>query len=83
MCFNNAVVYEQALEWGKANLLSSPVCAWLPSHAEFSFHFSHLGAWNPLAFYIYYLKILNSITFFYYLTVKSNMNFGDQFNNNM
>ena len=64
MFFNNAVVYEQAPEWGKANMLSSLVCAWLPSHADFSFHFPHLGAWNPLAFYIYYLKILNSITFF-------------------
>ena len=75
MFFNNALACKQTPEWGKANLLSFPVCALLPSHANFSLHFPHQGAWNPHALNIYYLKILNSITFFNYLTAKSNMNF--------
>lgn len=75
MFFNNALACKHAPEWGKANLLSFPVCALLPSHANFSLHFSHQGAWNPHALNIYYLKILNSINFFNYLTAKSNMNF--------
>ena len=75
MFFNNALACKQAPEWGKANLLFFPVCALLPSHANFSLHFPHQGAWNPHALNIYYLKILNSITFFNYLTAKSNMNF--------